>query len=162
LTASPPSGLRKTEAWKALEAHHAEIASRHLRDLFAADDGRATRFTVEGAGLYLDYSKNRVTDETLKLLVALAEERVLAERRDAMFSGEHITATEDRAVLHVALRMPRDRSRGIRRATCRTARSSVAVMCSPLNIASRRSASTRSSASATSSFSVSSVTRFFE
>jgi glucose-6-phosphate isomerase len=110
LTASPPSGLRKTEAWKALEAHHAEIASRHLRDLFAADDGRATRFTVEGAGLYLDYSKNRVTDETLKLLVALAEERGLAERRDAMFSGEHINATEDRAVLHVALRMPRDRS----------------------------------------------------
>jgi glucose-6-phosphate isomerase len=81
-----------------------------LRELFAADPGRGERLTVEAAGLFCDYSKNRVTDETLRLLVELAGERGLAERREAMFSGEHINSTEDRAVLHVALRMPRERS----------------------------------------------------
>ena len=87
-----------------------EIAPRHLRELFASDPDRGTRLTAEAAGLYLDYSKHRVTDETVALLVALAEDRGLAERREAMFRGEHINVTEDRAVLHVALRMPRERS----------------------------------------------------
>ena len=82
----------------------------HLRTLFAEDPGRGERLTAEGAGLYLDYSKNRVTDETMRLLVRLAEECGLPERREAMFRGEQINVTEDRAVLHVALRMPRDRS----------------------------------------------------
>ena len=96
--------------WKALERHHAELAGRHLRNLFADDPDRGERMTAEAAGLYLDYSKNRVTDETIGLLVALAAECGLAERREAMFRGEHINVTEDRAVLHVALRMPRGRS----------------------------------------------------
>jgi len=88
--------------------HYDEIAGRHLRELFADDPGRGERLTAEAAGLYLDYSKNRVTDETMQLLVALAEESGVAERRDAMFRGEHINVSEDRPVLHVALRMPRD------------------------------------------------------
>jgi glucose-6-phosphate isomerase len=104
------SALRESDAFKALEAHHAEIAPAHLSELFADDDDRGTRMTAEAAGLYLDYSKNRITDETVELLVKLAEERGLAERREAMFKGEHINVSEDRAVLHVALRMPRDRS----------------------------------------------------
>ena len=102
--------LRESEAFKALEAHHAELAPRHLRELFDSDPDRGTRLTAEAVGLYLDYSKNLVTDETLELLVELAKERGLAERREAMFRGEHINVTEDRAVLHVALRMPRERS----------------------------------------------------
>lgn len=93
-----------------LLAHHHEVSGLHLRDLFASDPGRGTRLTAEAAGLYLDYSKNRVTDETLRLLFRLAAEAGVAERRDAMFAGEHINVTEDRAVLHVALRMPRERS----------------------------------------------------
>jgi glucose-6-phosphate isomerase len=105
---APP--LRGWEAWKALERHHAEIGERHLRDHFAEDPGRGDRLVAEGAGLFLDYSKNRITDETLKLLVQLADESGVAERRDAMFRGEHINVSEDRAVLHVALRMPKDRS----------------------------------------------------
>ncbi|MGZ5348210.1 MAG: glucose-6-phosphate isomerase [Solirubrobacterales bacterium] len=83
---------------------------RHLRELFAEDVDRGTRLTADGAGLHLDYSKNRVTDETLRLLAALARERGVEERRDAMFAGERINVSEDRAVLHVALRMPRERS----------------------------------------------------
>ena len=102
--------LRKRKAWKALEQHHGEIGERHLRDLFAEDPDRGTRLVAEGAGLFLDYSKNRVTDETLRLLTQLANESAVAERRDAMFRGEHINVSEDRAVLHVALRMPKDRS----------------------------------------------------
>jgi glucose-6-phosphate isomerase len=104
----PP--LRDRPAWAALESHHAELAKRHLRDLFAEDGERGTRLVAEGAGIYLDYSKNRVVDETMELLRRLAEESGVAERRDAMFRGEHINTTEDRAVLHVALRMPRERS----------------------------------------------------
>jgi glucose-6-phosphate isomerase len=104
------SALRDSGAYRALESHHAEIATRHLRELFADDAERGTRMTAEAAGLHLDYSKNRITDETLELLVALADERGLADRREAMFRGEHINATEDRPVLHVALRMPRERS----------------------------------------------------
>jgi glucose-6-phosphate isomerase len=98
--------LRERKAWQALERHHAEISGRSLRELFDADPGRGERLTVEGAGLYLDYSKNRVNDETLRLLFELARESDVEERRDAMFRGEHINVSEDRAVLHVALRMP--------------------------------------------------------
>jgi glucose-6-phosphate isomerase len=90
------------------ERHHAEIGDRHLRELFADDPDRGERLNVEAVGLYLDYSKNRVTDETMRLLLQLAEESHLEERRDMMFRGEHINVSEDRAVLHVALRMPRD------------------------------------------------------
>jgi glucose-6-phosphate isomerase len=103
-----PATERK--AWRELKRHHAEMAGQHLRELFAADPGRGERLTMEAAGLYLDYSKNRVTDETMRLLVELAAESRVAERRDAMFRGEHINVSEDRAVLHVALRMPRTES----------------------------------------------------
>src|SRR5579862_5084481 len=98
--------LPERKAWQALGRHHDEIAGRHLRELFAADPGRGERMTAEAVGLYLDYSKNRVTDETMRLLVELAAESGVAERRDAMFRCEHINVSEDRAVLHVALRMP--------------------------------------------------------
>jgi glucose-6-phosphate isomerase len=102
--------LRERAAWTALEKHHAEIRDLHLRDLFAEDPDRGERLAAEGAGLYLDYSKNRVTDETLRLLIQLAEESGVAERRDAMFRGERINVSENRSVLHVALRMPRRES----------------------------------------------------
>ena len=98
--------LTDRPAWAALRAHHAEIADRQLRDLFADDPGRGERLTLEAEGIYLDYSKNRVTDDTLALLRQLAEESGLRERIEAMFSGEKINVTEDRAVLHVALRAP--------------------------------------------------------
>jgi glucose-6-phosphate isomerase len=110
LGGTPILPLRKRPAWRELERHHAEIGGRHLRELFAEDPGRGERLVAEGAGLYLDYSKNRITDETLALLCRLAQESGLAERREAMFRGEHINVSEDRAVLHVALRMPRHRS----------------------------------------------------
>ena len=100
------SGLRERPAWRALEQHHRQIAGRHLRELFAEDPGRGERLTATAAGLYLDYSKNRVTDETLGLLLALAEECGVAERREAMFRGERINVSVHRSVLHVALRMP--------------------------------------------------------
>jgi glucose-6-phosphate isomerase len=100
--------LRQRPAWKALEAHHEEIGERHLRGLFADDPTRGERLTAEAVGLYLDYSKNRVTDETIALLVDLAEQSGLAEHRDQMFAGERINVSEDRSVLHVALRMPGD------------------------------------------------------
>ena len=104
----PGTPLPERKSWQALKRHYDEISGRHLRELFAGDPGRGERLTAEAAGLYLDYSKNRVTDETMRLLVALAEESGVAERRDAMFRGEHINVSEDRAVLHVALRMPAD------------------------------------------------------
>ncbi len=102
--------LRERPAWKALERHHGEISGRHLRELFAEDPGRGERLGLEAVGIYLDYSKNRITDETLRLLLQLAEESDLAGHRDAMFRGDHINVSEDRAVLHVALRMPRGTS----------------------------------------------------
>jgi glucose-6-phosphate isomerase len=102
--------VRELPEWKALDAHQADLRDCHLRDLFADDPGRAERLTVEAAGLLLDYSKNRCTEETIALLVALAEARGLRGRIDAMFRGEHINTTEDRAVLHVALRAPRGTS----------------------------------------------------
>jgi glucose-6-phosphate isomerase len=96
-------------AWAALAAHHGKIRDVHLRTLFAEDGKRGERLALEAAGLYLDYSKNRITDETLRLLVALAEAAGLRSRIDAMFSGERINVTERRAALHVALRAPRGR-----------------------------------------------------
>jgi glucose-6-phosphate isomerase len=102
--------LRQRAAWKALEAHYQGIRDLHLRQLFRDDTGRGERLTAEAAGLILDYSKNRVTDETLKLLVQLAEESGLRDRIDAMFRGEKINVTEGRAVLHVALRAPKNES----------------------------------------------------
>ena len=95
-------------AWKALAAHHDTIRDVHLRTLFAEDPKRGERLTAEACGLYLDYSKHRVRDETIRLLVRLAEEAGLRARIDAMFRGEKINVTEQRAVLHVALRAPRD------------------------------------------------------
>jgi glucose-6-phosphate isomerase len=99
--------LTTCPAWKALAAHHQQVQDIHLRQLFADDPARGERLTVEAVGLYLDYSKNRITDETLQLLLQLAEESGLRARIDAMFRGDKINITEDRAVLHVALRAPR-------------------------------------------------------
>jgi glucose-6-phosphate isomerase len=99
--------LREKPAWAALDRHYAQIQSVHLRKLFADDPGRGERLALEAEGIYLDYSKNRITDETLKLLVQLARECNLPERIEAMFRGERINTTENRAVLHVALRAPR-------------------------------------------------------
>jgi glucose-6-phosphate isomerase len=102
-----PAPLRDRPAWKALAAHHERIRGTHLRELFAGDPGRGERLTLEAAGLFLDYSKHRVTDETLRLLVALADESGLRERIDAMFRGDRINVSENRAALHVALRAAR-------------------------------------------------------
>jgi glucose-6-phosphate isomerase len=96
-----------TPAWRALAIHYEKIKSLHLREMFAQDPGRGERFVAEGAGLYLDYSKNRITEETLQLLLQLAEERSVGALRDAMFRGERINITEERAVFHVALRAPK-------------------------------------------------------
>jgi glucose-6-phosphate isomerase len=108
MATSPTGPLRESNAWLALEDHHREVGGRHLRELFDEDPGRGERLVLEAAGLFLDYSKNRVTDETVDLLVRLARERGLPERIEAMFTGERINSTEHRAVLHVALRAPRD------------------------------------------------------
>ena len=109
-TAVKAQPLGQRSAWKALEIHHDQIRSQDLRSLFAGDKDRATRFSIEAAGLFLDYSKNRITPETLKLLLQLAEESGLKQRIDAMFRGEKINITEKRAVLHVALRAPEGES----------------------------------------------------
>lgn len=108
IAAEPASAVPLTErrAWKDLDTHSKMSRKQHLRELFAVDPERGTRMTAEAAGLFLDYSKNRITDETLRLLVRLAEESELRQRIDAMFSGEKINRTENRAVLHVALRTP--------------------------------------------------------
>ena len=97
-------------AWEALERQAPALRERHLRELFASDPGRADRLSADGPGIHLDYSKQRLDAEALAALLALAAESRVAERREAMFRGEHINSTEDRAVLHVALRMPRERS----------------------------------------------------
>ncbi len=102
--------LSERPAWKALEAHYQQIQGKPLKQLFADDPARGERFTVETGGIFLDYSKNRITDETLKLLIQLAEESGLRARIDAMFRGEKINITENRAVLHVALRAPKSES----------------------------------------------------
>jgi glucose-6-phosphate isomerase len=102
--------LRGQPSWKALEAHFREIRDTQLSDLFAADPDRGERLAAGGAGLYLDYSKNRINDETIGLLTALTDECGMPARREAMFRGDRINVSENRSVLHVALRMPRDRS----------------------------------------------------
>ena len=99
--------LLKRKAWKALKLHHKEVQSKHLRDLFEKDPKRAEKYTLEALGIYLDYSKNRITEKTLKLLIDLAKESGLQARIDAMFRGDKINITENRAVLHVALRAPK-------------------------------------------------------
>ena len=106
----PPTPLRRRQSFRALEDHHETIGTRHLRELFAEDPERGERLSAEACGLYLDYSKNRITTETLRLLVELAQESDFQGRRDAMFSGERINVSESRSVLHVALRMPRGAS----------------------------------------------------
>ncbi len=102
--------LSERPAWKALEAHYQQIRQMQLRQMFQDDPGRGERFTIETGGIFLDYSKNRITAETLKLLIQLAEESGLRDRIDAMFRGEKINITENRAVLHVALRAPKGES----------------------------------------------------
>jgi glucose-6-phosphate isomerase len=102
--------LRTRPAWAALQKHYEDVRNRHLRDMFAADPARGDRLAAEAAGLYLDYSKNRITDETVRLLVQLAKEAGLLENIEAMFRGDRINVSEDRSVLHVALRMPRGTS----------------------------------------------------
>src|SRR5437016_5437934 len=97
-------------AWKALAAHYQQIRNLHLRDLFADDPKRGERLTAEAVGVYVDYSKNRVTSETLKLLLQLAKDSGMQARIDAMFHGDKINITEKRAALHVALRAPRGAS----------------------------------------------------
>jgi glucose-6-phosphate isomerase len=99
--------LTKRKAWKALQTHHSKVGELHLRQLFAEDPKRGERMTAEAAGLFLDYSKNRITDQTLELLIQLAEESGLRDRIEAMFRGDKINITENRAVLHVALRAPK-------------------------------------------------------
>jgi glucose-6-phosphate isomerase len=107
--ATDRTSLTQLPVWKALEAHYGEIKDVHLRQLFAVDPKRGERFAAEGAGLYLDYSKNRINDVTMRLLLELADECRLTDRIGAMFRGEKINVTENRAVLHTALRAPRDR-----------------------------------------------------
>jgi glucose-6-phosphate isomerase len=104
---TPSSSLLELTAWRALKQHSKEISKTTLRQLFENDPERGTRYNLEAVGIFLDYSKNRITDETLKLLVELAEERGLKQRIEAMFRGDKINITEDRAVLHVALRAPK-------------------------------------------------------
>src|SRR5262249_51912014 len=99
--------LRTRPAWKLLENHHKELKTIHLRDLFANDRGSGEKLSIEAAGIYLDYSKNRITAETLRLLLQLARESGLQSRIAAMFRGDKINVSENRAVLHVALRAPR-------------------------------------------------------
>src|SRR4051812_41778325 len=98
--------LTQGKAWTALQAHYESVRGTHLRSLFAADPGRGERMTVEALGIFLDYSKNCITAETIRLLLELAEESGLRARIDAMFRGDKINVTENRAVLHVALRAP--------------------------------------------------------
>jgi glucose-6-phosphate isomerase len=107
---APTLPLKRRVAWKKLQAHFKAIGSRHLRDLFAEDPDRGEQFNLEAAGIYLDYSKNRITRPTIRLLVELAEESGLRERIDAMFAGEPINVSEQRSVLHVALRAPSNES----------------------------------------------------
>jgi glucose-6-phosphate isomerase len=99
--------IAATPAWKALQRHHEEIGAKSLRELFADDAARGTELALTVGDLYIDYSKHRITRETLKLLIDLASTARLEQRRDAMFSGVHINPSEDRAVLHTALRLPR-------------------------------------------------------
>ncbi|MGH3563430.1 MAG: glucose-6-phosphate isomerase, partial [Mycobacterium sp.] len=100
--------ITATSAWNALRKHHSQIGETHLRQFFADDPERGRKFTVTVGDLYIDYSKHRITDETVKLLVDLARAAGLEQRRDEMFAGAHINTSENRAVLHTALRLPAD------------------------------------------------------
>src|ERR1700733_10602362 len=100
--------ISATSAWKALGKHHDQIVGTHLREFFAADPDRGREFNITVGDLYIDYSKHRITRETVKLLIDLAKAVDLEQHRDAMFDGTHINVSEDRAVLHTALRLPRD------------------------------------------------------
>lgn len=108
MTSAPIPDITATPAWDALRRHHDQIGNTHLRQFFADDPGRGRELTVSVGDLYIDYSKHRVTRETLALLIDLARTAHLEERRDQMFAGVHINTSEDRAVLHTALRLPRD------------------------------------------------------
>src|SRR5215471_4697683 len=110
LETAPTQSRGKRAVWRDLQDHFSIMQRLHLRSLFADDPARGERMTAEAAGVYLDYSKNRITDETLKLLIELAEQSGLRARIDAMFRGERINVTENRAVLHVALRAPKGAS----------------------------------------------------
>ena len=101
--------LTSLPAWRALQAHYEKVHTQHLRDLFKGDPARGTRLAVEAEGIYFDYSKHRITDETVRLLLDLAAQSGLRERIEAMFTGEKINITENRAVLHTALRAPKGR-----------------------------------------------------
>src|SRR5262249_27311340 len=107
-TSKAKGNLTEMPAWEALKEHHQKVKDVHLRTLFADDPTRGARLAFEVDGLYFDYSKHRITDETVELLIQLANECGLHERIDAMFRGDKINTTEDRAVLHTALRAPRD------------------------------------------------------
>src|SRR5438552_2659037 len=109
-TTSTVPSLRQRAGYKALEQHFREVKQRHLRELFREDPQRGQRMAVDALGLYFDYSKHRVTDQTIRLLVDLANESGLRQRIDAMFAGEKINTTENRSVLHAALRAPRNAS----------------------------------------------------
>ena len=109
----PNVPLRQRPAWKALEQHYSEIAGRHLRELFAEDPGRGERLTAEAAGLYLDYSKNRITTETLDLLISLAEEAELVHRRAAMFAGDKINVSSVVNVFDETMKSVSEGSRSI-------------------------------------------------
>jgi hypothetical protein len=100
--------LTSLPAWKALQSHYEKIRTQHLREIFKSDPDRGTRLTAEAVGIYFDYSKHRITDETVRLLLELAEQSGLRERIEAMFTGEKINITEKRAVLHTALRARRE------------------------------------------------------
>src|ERR1017187_2781535 len=104
----PLAPLTERDSWRALQSHFEKIRGTHLRTLFAGDPGRGQRLTAEAAGIFLDYSKNRITGETVQLLSRLAEELGLRQQIDAMFRGDKINVTENRAVLHVALRSPKE------------------------------------------------------
>src|SRR5262245_46856675 len=110
MTHANQAKLTRGQSWKALAKHYESMRNVHLRTLFADDPKRGERFTLDAAGLFLDYSKNRITDETITLLCQLARECALASRIEAMFGGDKINVTEDRAVFHVALRTPRSKS----------------------------------------------------
>ena len=145
-----------TPAWQALRAHYDKIKALHLREMFAKDPGRGERFVAKGAGLYLDYSKNRITEETLRLLLRLAEERGVAAWRDAMFRGEKINVTEGRAAFHVALRAPKGSVMRIAMMSCPMfTRSSTIWATSPGGCAMGRGGGTLVSLSGTSSISAS-------
>src|SRR5947208_842662 len=109
-TEAASTNLVTRPAWSGLKTHAATLRQKTLRELFAGDPQRGRRFSLDAVGIYFDYSKHRLTEETLRLLLKLAQESGVTRRRDAMFSGENINITEQRAVLHVALRTPRGKS----------------------------------------------------